>query len=341
MNRRTELSRLTAATALALAIPQAGCGSAGESSTAKHHAGSTATKVQKRAPLPTAAGLRGRIVFARAGNPYGDETIFTANADGSDERRLTKPGLSCCPRISRDGDKVLFSVAGPGNRITTGTVAPDGSGYQEARLPDGTANLGPGAWSPDGQQIAFQLWDEQHRARDGIYTGSPDGGGLHRVTHARRGADIPGDWSPDGKQLAFFREGEVQSVGSVWVVRADGSGLRRLSPRGMIAGWGTVRWSPNGKVILFQSGGKEPEGALWTIHPDGSGLRRVFKDTKGRFAISPSWSPSGDQIMFELDPTGDEFMHPVNGMYVINADGTDLRPVIVTKDFKREPDWIR
>jgi Tol biopolymer transport system component len=334
----TKLITLTAAGALALTVLPAGCGSAG-----KRHGDSRATVTQTRpsAPTASAAGLRGLIVFARAGNAYGDETIFIANADGSDQRQLTKPGVSCCPRISRDGKRVLFSAPGPGNRVTTGTVAPDRSGYREARLPDSTANLGPGAWSPDGKHIAFQLWDDQDHARDGIYTGLPGGGRLSRVTHARGGADIPGDYSPDGKQLAFFREGDVQGVGSVWVVSVDGSGLKRLSPRKMVAGWGTVRWSPDGREILFQSGGKEPEGSLWTVHPDGSGLRRVFHAPKGRFAISPAWSPSGAQIMFALDPTGDEFTHPINGMYAINADGSRLRLVMGTKDFKREPDWIR
>jgi hypothetical protein len=30
------------------------------------------------------AGLTGRIVFTRAGGPYGDETTFVANIDASD-----------------------------------------------------------------------------------------------------------------------------------------------------------------------------------------------------------------------------------------------------------------
>ena len=39
-------------------------------------------------PAPTLdlATLEGRILFTRAGGEFGDETIFTANADGSNAR---------------------------------------------------------------------------------------------------------------------------------------------------------------------------------------------------------------------------------------------------------------
>lgn len=55
--------------------------------------------------LPMAA-LTGRIVFTRAGGPFGDETIFTAAADGTNELQLTENGESCCVRVSPDGRTV-------------------------------------------------------------------------------------------------------------------------------------------------------------------------------------------------------------------------------------------
>jgi len=283
--------------------------------------------------------LRGHIVFTRAGGQYGDETIFYANADGTSERRLTDYGVNCCPRISRDGKRILFAAPARGDRITTATVSPNGTKYKEIRLPDSTLNLGPGAWSHDGRQIAFQVWDTQNNRRDGIYIGSTDGRNLKRLTDPTI-ADIPGDFSPDGKRLAFFRESSVQSVGSAWVVTVDGTGVRRLTPPRMKVGT-TIRWSPDGTTILFASARGEPEGALWTVRPDGSNVNRLFKDAEGRFAISPAWSPSGDKIMFGLDPTADEFAHPANELYVINADGSDLAVVVDTPDFKREPEWVR
>ncbi len=42
-------------------------------------------------------------------------------------------------------------------------------------------------------------------------------------------------------------------------------------------------------------------------------------------ALPPSnvhaWAADGSQIMFTLDSIADEFAHPSNGLYVINAPG--------------------
>ena len=289
----------------------------------------------------SAPALKGHLVFTRAGGRYADETIFVADADGSHQRQLTRAGSSCCPRATRDGKRLLLSASAPGGRITTATMNRDATEYTRLPLPDDTINLGPGAWSPDGTKIAFEGWDDAKPTRGGIYLGRwPDNRDLTRVTKAH--GDIPGDFSPDGKRLAFFRQrpGE-QSVGSVWVVGVDGKNPRRLTPEKMLAGFGTVRWSPDGSKILFQDARDERQGDLWTVHPDGSHLTRLFADRRGRFAISPTWSPDGSQIMFALDPTAAEFDHPNNAFYVINADGTRLELVIAGRDFKREPDWTR
>jgi hypothetical protein len=31
---------------------------------------------------------------------------------------------------------------------------------------------------------------------------------------------------------------------------------------------------------------------------------------------------------------------PANGLYVIRADGTDLTPILISDDWKRNPDWV-
>lgn len=287
------------------------------------------------------AALRGHIVFTRAGGKYGDETVFYANADGSGQRRLSGLGATCCVRISKDGKRLL--VAGQlGNQVTTATMNIDGSGLTKIPLPDSSLNLGPGAWSPDGTQIAFQGWDDSNHARNGIYiANATNGGNLRRLTTDSAYNDLPGDFSPDGTRLAFFRESLThQSVGSVWVIKLDGSGLRRVSPKALAVGFGTIRWSPDGKNLLFASAHTARDGALWTIHPDGTHLLKVFQ-RGGRFPISPTWSPTGKQIMFALDPISDEHSHPPNGLYVIDKDGKHMRLVIGGANFKREPDWVR
>lgn len=76
---------------------------------------------------------------------------------------------------------------------------------------------GAGAsWSPHGSKLAFV---RTVRGRDELFLVERDGGDLQRLT--RRGGYSP-SWSPDGRWIAFVR------AGSIFVVRTDGRGLRRV-----------------------------------------------------------------------------------------------------------------
>jgi Tol biopolymer transport system component len=343
-HRRNPLPALpTLTAAVLLALTTSSCGQATSSSTV----GSAPTATYDASPSPSAEPsfdppeLDGRIVFTRAGGQYGDETIFLANADGTDERQLTPPDQSCCVRISPDGTHVLYSALAPdGVRITTAIQDLRDGTVRLIPLPDATANLGPGAWSPDGKRLALQLWDESDPARDGVYTVLADGGGdLQRISDPAVG-DIPGDYSPDGSQIVIFREGAELGVGELFIVDTDAGGEPvRISPEGMEVGYGSVRFSPDGTRILFQDSRTAPRGALWTMTPDGSDVTMIFEDNEGRFASHATWSPDGSMIMFALNPVADEFEHRPNGLYVMNADGSDVQLVIGGNDFKREPEW--
>jgi Tol biopolymer transport system component len=311
--------------------------------------GNAAPSTAASAPAPVASvstiapgDLQGTIVFAKAGGQYGDETLFAANADGTNERQLTPNGQSCCLRISPDGTQVLYStysIAEVDRRVTTAIQNLADGTIRTIPLPDATANLGAGAWSPDAQRLALQLWDDSDHSRDGIYTvRSTHGSDLMRLTDAEI-ADAPSDYSPDGTQLIVFRESSTQSVGELFVLDLDGGELKPLSPTGMNVGFGTARYSPDGMTILFQEARTSDTGALWSIRADGSGLTKLFEDAAGRFVSHPTWSPDGSMIMFALNPVADDFRHAPNGIYVIDADGSNLRMVLGGNDFKREPEW--
>jgi Tol biopolymer transport system component len=204
-------------------------------------------------------------------------------------------------------------------------------------LPPGTLNLAPGPLSPSGKTVAREGFDDKHPAKAGIYiTRATDGKILRRVTHRHF---IPGDFSPDGKQLVLFAgaDGQPPPPGGLWVVSSNGTGLRRLTPPSVkVECCFNYRWSPDGSKILFA----DANGVISTIAPDGSKLSQVFKDSKGRYAATPTWSPNGSMIMFALDPTRNPFDHPINGLFVIQADGSRLTQVIAGSDFKREPVWV-
>ena len=292
--------------------------------------------------------LPGEILFTRAGGSYGDETIFTAGPDGSHPRRISAFGATCCARWSPDGTHILIAAQAPDGRITTAIIGADGSHERKLPLPNDTLNLGPGAWSPDGSRIALEGWSDKKQGLQGIYVArSADGGGLDRITHCSPSQDDrPMGWSADGSKIFFFRAVArfptvtQEPLGSIYVVNVDGTHLRRVTPASLpveVAGNAGGKVSADGAWIVFTS-----SGVIWKIRADGSGLTKVYQDPKARRAITPTWSPDGRFILFGLDPAGSLAVvsaAPANGLYVIRADGTGLTPVIISNDWKREPDW--
>ena len=72
-------------------------------------------------------------------------------------------------------------------------------------------------------------------------------------------------WSPDGRWLAFERAGHL------YVIKVDGTGLRRLTRRP--PGDREAAWSPNGRYIAFTALGR----SLFVMRGDGTGVRRLYR----------------------------------------------------------------
>jgi TolB protein len=162
------------------------------------------------------------------------------------------------------------------------------------------------AWPGESGRVAF--------TRDGdIYTMAPDGTDLKRLTDS--GFESDPAWSPDGEWLAFssVREKDV----GVYVVRADGSGLRRVTD-GM-----DPSWSSDGRQLAFV--GSFSLRGLWTIHVDGSNRREVVSDEElDSMPEDPEWSPDGRRIAFSSFDRRTATRNARSDVRVVNADGTGL-----------------
>lgn len=199
------------------------------------------------------ARAKDRIIFNRVGPSTAE--LFIAKADGTGERKLlTTSELDYSPSFSRDGKWIVFTSerAGPSNIYRT---HPDGSGLE--RLTDDSAFDDQAALSPNDKRLAFvstrakgtaDIWIldlRRHRSRN--------------LTQGAGGNFRP-SWSPDGKWLAFSSDrntpvrptaGRFEQLqeASIYVMRPDGSGLRRLTPAGRFSG--SPQWSTDGKQVVF------------------------------------------------------------------------------------------
>ena len=93
-------------------------------------------------------------------------------------------------------------------------------------------------------------------------------------------------WSPDGRRLAFIRDE------GIYVMNADGSGVRPIARPTEEVGYSTPTWSPGGTEIAFSSWVVNIYRAdLWRMSADGS--RRSRLTTRPDIDDSPDWSPDG------------------------------------------------
>jgi Tol biopolymer transport system component len=132
---------------------------------------------------------------------------------------------------------------------------------------------------------------------------------------------LSGAWSPNGKLIAFDSSDSSACGASgcgqhqVWVVRPDGSGLRKVATRAE-----QPSWSPDSRWLLYvgRFDGATKRGVLTISTAAGHERRRLGR--RGRIG-SPRWSPDGRWIAY-LGPPGEENGGAVS---VIRADGRRLR----------------
>ena len=225
------------------------------------------------------------------------------------------------PAYSPTGDLLLVD-AGEQIAILQG----DGDNFR--LLPQQTTNDGAPAWAPDGTRFVFTgmaegetepdlyiynlrrdtsrrltttggaapAWSSRNRivyvagyseALGRLPTGrlaliNPDGSGRRALT--RKNGLAP-NWSPHGSEIAFIRKGKL------YVIGANGKGLRRVGGRRFSFDADDVTWSPNGRFLAYHSF----ESGIMIVDASGG---RDYEFAPGQYSsgssfdsLTPDWQP--------------------------------------------------
>jgi Tol biopolymer transport system component len=189
-----------------------------------------------------------RLAYVRADEAQnGFDAVAIVGSDGEGDRVVVRGLEWRSVAWSPDGEQLLLA----GHPESENPVAgPDGWDLYTVRI-DGTdlvqltrsvAFEHFAAWSPDGSRIVFARSPNSDDADypSDLWTINADGSDERRLTEWRGFDSFPA-WSPDGSYIAFasdrdatpeergaFENGDAISGISLFVMRADGSGVRRL-----------------------------------------------------------------------------------------------------------------
>ncbi len=193
--------------------------------------------------------------------------------------------------------------------------------------------------SPIDPSLDIAYMTQTDISQSDLYLMRANGSGRVHVLTLPGQAYLP-DWAPGGDSLVFTWDAHPEGTGTLWIVRADGTGLRPVSTTDTTYEYG-AKWSPDGQSLAFFHMVTDDIYDIGITKTDGSNLRLLLNGEAQVLGDGlPTWSPDGKQIAFE---SVDANYNP-NGLFVANLDGSNLHQLTqnpLDQSLRWSPDGTR
>ena len=220
-----------------------------------------------------------RPSFSRDGSKIAyekDSAIWVANANGSNQTRLTSTGIRVdFPEWSPDGSKIVYT-RGEHKAGELWEMNANGTGQARRWFPEGAES--PSYFSKWGE-IVYGINNSSGTQEIRLTSGWSDSDGFIKYgTAPRTNFGTRPQCSPTDPVVAFSDDGEIYTFGL----------LDDLTPR-LLTGntslyFANPAWSSDGSQIAVTAGSRK---GIWVMDRNGTNLERVT--TTGSIDIDPTW----------------------------------------------------
>jgi Tol biopolymer transport system component len=236
--------------------------------------------------------------------------VLVALATGT-AKATSQPLIAFSAEVAGNSDIYVAHIDGSGlRRVTT-------------RLGD---DFDP-SFSPDRSHVAYRC---QVGTSSDICIAPVDGGEIADITKWT-GDEWSPAWSPDGQWIAFYAD--HTDLGSLWLIRPDGTGAHRL-----VGGGEYPSWSPNGRWLAYADMRTRD---IAVIRADGTGRRLLARSAA--YDGRPSFSRNGRSIAFDSQRGFRHVQEPGIGpefeIYVVSPSGRHLTRITHNHAEDRFPDF--
>jgi Tol biopolymer transport system component len=204
----------------------------------------TAAPTQQPSPTPQPAASQ-RVLFIRS-QLQGQSELWSAALDGSDARNIIACPNGCSMQLfvpSPDGSQIAYLAQPPGELPEIRVVRADGS---DDRSLDKSGMLAPGAFSPDGTQLAFlrsRQADTPIGSENSIWI-VPTAGGEPRQISPWYALIAAPAWA-DTEHVVYDASESFSAAGQVYRIALQASAEPEVLTRGSLAAL-----SPDGTKLL-------------------------------------------------------------------------------------------